>query len=206
MAAKTRKGVESVLAKALRHPLRVEILAILDNRVASPSELALELNQPVGNVAYHVKELVRFSCAELVSTRPVRGATQHFYRAVRRPFFQDEDWQLLPRAARQGISSSVINMVTRDATKSLDAGAFDRRDDRHLSRTPLVLDERAWKELNPMLDEVIERGLDLQAEATERLSGSREKGIPLRLILMAFETGEEENGEVGDSLFPPPSK
>lgn len=192
MTVKTKKGAESVVAKALRHPLRVEILAILDNRIASPSEMALELNQPLGNVAYHVKQLVRFKCAELVDTRPVRGATQHFYRAIRRPYFHDSDWVLLPLGARQGISSSVMQMVGRDAKASLDDGVFDRRDDRHLSRTPLVLDERAWKEMNEMLNQSVERALDMQAEAAERLARSGTEGFSARMILMGFETGNSD--------------
>ncbi len=53
-------------------------------------------------------------------------------------------------------------MVFTDAAKSLDAGAFDARDDRHLSRTPLVLDSQAWGEMTSMLNETVERALDLQ--------------------------------------------
>lgn len=195
MAVKTKRGAESVVAKALKHWLRVEILAILDNRVASPSELAEELNHPLGNVAYHVKQLVKFKCAELVETRQVRGATEHFYRAIRRPYFHDKDWEFLPVTARQSISSSIIQMVGRDAAHSLDAGAFDRREDRHLSRTPLVLDEQGWKQMNLMLNELVERGLDLQAEAAQRLSESGEEGLSVRLVMMGFESAPQHQDD-----------
>lgn len=195
MPVKTRGSAENVIAKALRHPLRVEVLAILDNRVASPSEMALELNQSLGNVAYHVKELVRFKCAELVDTRQVRGATEHFYRAIRRPYFQDEDWVSLPLGARQGISSAVLQMVAKDASNSLDEGAFDRRGDRHLSRTPLVLDERGWREMNGMLNAMVEKALDMQAEAAARLTDAGDEGMSVRLILMGFESGGPEDDE-----------
>lgn len=193
MAATTKGSAENVLAKALRHPLRVEILAILDNRTASPAELSLELNQPLGNVAYHVKELVKFRCAELVNTRPARGAIEHFYRAIRRPYFHDADWEALPVGARQGISSSIVQMVVKDVAQSFDAAAFDRREDRHLSRTPLVLDSEAWGEMNAMLNEMVERALDLQAQAASRMAASREKGLTARLVLMGFESGAAES-------------
>lgn len=191
MAVKTKGSAENVLAKALRHPLRVEILAILDNRTASPAELSLELNQPLGNVAYHVKELVKFKCAELVDTRPVRGATEHFYRAIRRPYFHDKDWEALPVGARQGISSSIVQMIVADAAHSFDARAFDDREDRHLSRTPLVLDEEAWCQMNAILNQTVERVLDLQAEASERLARSGDSGMSVRMVLMGFESGAE---------------
>lgn len=188
---KTKSSVETTLAKALRHPLRVEILAILDNRTASPNELAEELGQRLGNVSYHVQELTKFKCVELVNTRPVRGAREHFYRAIRRPYFHDSDWEQLPQAARQGISGSVVQMVFSDATQSFEAGTFDAREDRHLSRTPLVLDGQGWRELNRMLNEAVERGLDLQAEAAERMSVSGEQGISVRMALFGFEAGSD---------------
>jgi DNA-binding transcriptional ArsR family regulator len=69
------------LIKALGHPVRVGALAILNERVASPSELAKELGESLGNVAYHVKVLEENDAIELVRTAPVRGALEHFYRA-----------------------------------------------------------------------------------------------------------------------------
>jgi DNA-binding transcriptional ArsR family regulator len=69
------------LIKALGHPIRVRALEILNARVASPSELAKELGEPLGNVAYHVKILEENDAIELVRTAPVRGALEHFYRA-----------------------------------------------------------------------------------------------------------------------------
>ena len=40
--------------KAMSHPLRVRILAMLDERTASPVELAGWLGASLGTVAYHV--------------------------------------------------------------------------------------------------------------------------------------------------------
>jgi DNA-binding transcriptional ArsR family regulator len=74
--------VDQRLIKALGHPVRMRVLDILNTRVASPSELAKELNEPLGNVAYHVKILEETDSIELVRTAPVRGALEHFYRAT----------------------------------------------------------------------------------------------------------------------------
>jgi DNA-binding transcriptional ArsR family regulator len=70
------------LIKSLGHPVRTRALEILNERVASPSELAKQLNEPLGNVAYHVKILEENDAIELVRTAPVRGALEHFYRAT----------------------------------------------------------------------------------------------------------------------------
>ncbi len=77
------------LARSTAHPLRVSILEVLSldgGRVLSPNELAQELQLPLGNVNYHVTELVKARLVRLVDERQVRGATEHFYGLVdRRP-------------------------------------------------------------------------------------------------------------------------
>ena len=72
-----------LLARANTHPLRISILEVLGmegGRTLSPSELSYELRTPLSNVNYHVTELRRTGLVELARERPVRGATEHFYR------------------------------------------------------------------------------------------------------------------------------
>ncbi|MFI5025261.1 MAG: helix-turn-helix domain-containing protein [Solirubrobacterales bacterium] len=72
-----------LLARANTHPLRISILEVLEmdgGRCLSPSDLACELRMPLSNVNYHVTELHRTGLLELAGERPVRGATEHFYR------------------------------------------------------------------------------------------------------------------------------
>lgn len=71
------------LARANTHPLRVSILEVLsldEGRTLSPSDLSYELRTPLSNVNYHVTELHRTGLLDLTDERPVRGATEHFYR------------------------------------------------------------------------------------------------------------------------------
>jgi DNA-binding transcriptional ArsR family regulator len=79
---KARKSpIDLRLVKALTHDLRVQILEILNERIASPKELAAELGEGLPQVSYHVNVLREYDCIELVSTAPRRGATEHYYRA-----------------------------------------------------------------------------------------------------------------------------
>jgi predicted ArsR family transcriptional regulator len=73
------------LARANTHPLRVSILEVLNidgGRTLSPKDLSLELQAPLSTVNYHVTELRRSNLVEVVDERQVRGAIEHFYRAV----------------------------------------------------------------------------------------------------------------------------
>jgi len=76
-----------LLARANTHPLRISILEVLTldgGRTLSPSDLSYELRTPLSNVNYHVTELRRTGLVELAGERPVRGATEHFYREAKR--------------------------------------------------------------------------------------------------------------------------
>jgi predicted ArsR family transcriptional regulator len=77
-----------LLARANTHPLRISILEVLamdGGRTLSPSDLSYELRTPLSNVNYHVTELHRTGLVELAGERPVRGATEHFYREAKSP-------------------------------------------------------------------------------------------------------------------------
>ena len=71
--------------KAMSHPLRVRILAMLDERKASPNQLAGWLGASLGTVAYHVRTLEQLGLIDLVDETRVRGAVEHHYRAKARP-------------------------------------------------------------------------------------------------------------------------
>jgi DNA-binding transcriptional ArsR family regulator len=72
------------LFAALTHPLRRQILRemIKDEREVSPRDLSRDLAQSLSKLSYHVRVLARCGAIELVRTEPVRGSTQHFYRAI----------------------------------------------------------------------------------------------------------------------------
>jgi predicted ArsR family transcriptional regulator len=86
-----------LLARANTHPLRISILealAIDGGRILSPSDLSYELRMPLSNVNYHVTELCRTGLVELTAERPVRGATEHFYREKRTTSLEPKSAQL----------------------------------------------------------------------------------------------------------------
>jgi len=186
------EGITQQLAKALAHPLRVRILTSLQKGISSPNQLAQELDEPLGNVSYHVKTLLEYDCVELVKTEPRRGAVEHFYRATERAFFSDSDWEKIPASARKGISGAVIEMIGKDATEALGAGTIDARTDSHVSRTPLVLDDAGWGDLTSLLGETLNRAMEIQEEAATRLAGKDSASISTKLAILHFESPSAE--------------
>lgn len=180
------EGITQQLAKALAHPLRVRILSSLHKGISSPNQLAQELGEPLGNVSYHVKTLLEYDCVELVKTEPRRGAVEHFYRATDRAFLSDSDWAKIPASARKGISGSILESIGQSATEAMAEGTIESRKDSHLSDTPLLLDEKGWKDLNKVLADAVKRAAAIQKEAAGRL-GKDGEGVSTKLAIMHFE-------------------
>jgi DNA-binding transcriptional ArsR family regulator len=185
--ASQKSAVDVGVVKAIGHPLRMQLLARLNERVASPVELARELDESVQLVSYHVRILRDLGFVELVSTTPRRGAIEHHYRAVRRPYFSDQDYASLPANARAAITGTALEAMFTHAASAHEAGVFDENADHinHVSTSDFVLDKAAWDELSGMMKDLLERAMDLQAQAAERIQGGEEE-IRTRLSMLLY--------------------
>lgn len=186
----SQRGVNQNLVKALAHELRVEILGILNERMASPNELAKELNEGLSQVSYHVKVLKDYECIELVKTEPRRGAVEHYYRATSRAFLTDRDWKELPASVRPGLSADLLQLIIADAVHALEEDTFDARDNRHMSRTPVILDEEGWGEVLKSMERTLADVVQAQKKAATRLARSGEQGFSATVAMMGFELPE----------------
>lgn len=184
---KSQPGIDQRLVKAMSHPHRLHALKILNERTASPIQLAPMVGTTVGRIAYHVRELERLDCIELVETRPVRGATEHFYRATARAFFSDSDWAQLPDSIRTSISGMMITEMWGFIGNAMAAGTFDSREDRHLSWTPMVVDEEGWQELHGILDRALDDVIEIQARSAARIARDGGSGTRVAAAMTCFE-------------------
>lgn len=68
-------------AQAVSHPLRARILKAMARKECSPSDLAAQWDERIGNVSYHVRTLHKLGAIREVRRGQVRGAVEHYYRA-----------------------------------------------------------------------------------------------------------------------------
>jgi DNA-binding transcriptional ArsR family regulator len=190
--AEARTDTDQQLVKALAHPVRAEALTILNARIASPNEIAKELEVHVGNVSYHVNELKKLGCVELVKTEPRRGATEHFYRGVARKYLDDGFWGRLSHNVRNGISLTAIRVLVGAVRDAVTAGTFDQRKDRHASVITYNLDERAWEEARDLYESTLDTMMEIGARAEGRLARGEPEGegpgLRATFGLLAFES------------------
>jgi len=174
--------------KAMSHPLRVRILAILGERTASPVELAQWLDASLGVVAYHVRTLHRVGLIDLVKETRVRGAVEHHYRAKERPRVSEEAWEQAPPVAKQAAIGSALQTINDYALASAGAGGFDRGD-AHLTRTTMRLDAQGWRELSAATADLLERAQAIEGGARARIATDPDaEGVTeAALALMLFQ-------------------
>jgi len=183
----------------MSHPLRVRILAMLDERTASPNQLAGWLDASLGTVAYHVRTLEQLGLIELVDETRVRGAVEHHYRARARPNVTMEAWNQAPPIAKQAAVGSSLDVIGEYARASAAAGGFDRPD-AQLRRALLKLDDKGFAQLSKACDRLLEQAEKIEQAAAQRIAkdphadGVVEAGVGMLL----FEAVRLSGGGGGD--------
>jgi hypothetical protein len=189
--------IDPRLVRALAHPLRIRILEVLTERVASPNALATELEMDLGDVAYHTRALDRCGCLELVRTAQRRGATEHFYKAAPHAFIGNRSWRKVPRSVRGAVTAASLQTFIDKAIAALEAGTLDERDNTTFSWMPVHLDERGWEEVTTILAEASDRVLAVQQASRRRTArcGKTKRMISAVVALANFETGPSRTAE-----------
>jgi len=172
-----RRKATSNRIKAMNHPLRAELLRKLTERTASPAEMAREMDEDLSNVSYHTKQLVELECAELVSTRPVRGALEHFYRATERHLVDTEEWEQLDPEIAESILSEIAQKTLDDFVAAARAKTIGENAAFHLTRTLHFLDEQGLKEALEAQEKARLEIMEIAARSAERMVSSGEEGI-----------------------------
>lgn len=196
--ATPRKGkvpedaIDYRLIKAFGHPLRTRILSVLNRKIASPTGLAEELNSKTGHTAYHIKVLKEIDFVELVDTAQRRGATEHFYRATRRALIRPEVWERLPAAIQGQIATDTFQLILDDAGAALQADAYSKRPDSHVSWTPMTVDKEGWTAFIALLEDTLDGALEIQAKAAARMSKEDGEEIPISMALIGYESARSD--------------
>jgi len=186
--------------KAMSHPLRVRILAMLDERKASPNQLAGWLGASLGTVAYHVRTLEQLGLIELVDETRVRGAVEHHYRSRERPSVSDEAWAAAPAIAKQAAVSASLETIDAYAKAASEAGGFDDGD-AHLTRAGLHLDARGFEDVSQACLKILAQLDRIEADATERIQRNPHTGETkdVALVMMLFEAARSGRQPSDDS-------
>jgi hypothetical protein len=181
-----QQAADENLVKALSHPLRWQILRMINEGTSTPAGIARRLGVRTENVSYHVRVLNELGVIELVGTTPVRGALEHHYRATHRALVTEADAATMPPEVRRDAMQGVLRNAIEDLIR---VGASDQpheRSDIHFSQTALHLDEEGYGEVAQLLDGVLDRVLEIQAESLARMAGDESGEVRTEVVLLHF--------------------
>jgi hypothetical protein len=177
------------LAKALGHPIRIKILMAMNTpaRRMSPSEFSREKEMLLGTAAYHFRKLEECECIELVATRPVRGAEEHFYEPTKKALAWKREWEGMAPVLKQNLSATALGGFVEALGECIDAGTFEKRADSHLSWDRARVDEQGFAEMAELMVEMLERYLEIQARCANRMA-AEDPGVIVCFVLSLFES------------------
>jgi DNA-binding transcriptional ArsR family regulator len=184
----TPNFVNPRLAAAMSHPTRIHTMCVLLERRASPREVAAEIGEPLNNVTYHVNQLLKLGCIELVETIPAGGGrvVEHFYRATQHTYFDDDAWDELDRKAKIGVINTIMRLVSEDIARAMRQGTFYSRDDIHVSRSPMVLDEEGWGEVAELLSQTTKEMIEIEGRVADRCADGVSASIYTKVEILQF--------------------
>ena len=182
------------LAKAFSNELRFRILMALGEREASPKELAEGLGADLRRVDEQIKHLEGSGLVELVDTDVRNGGTQHFYRALARPFLNAAEWGRLPPAVKESITHAVAQTVVDNMREAIESGDFDANPNRALLQMPLIVDEQGYKDADASALQHLGRLKEIAAESAARLVVNGEPGILVKSATIIHNAARNREG------------
>jgi hypothetical protein len=179
------------LAKVFSHPLRAQLLALLNEQPGSPHDLmerlkALDEAHSLNLIAYHVRVLQRYEAIQLVDTETVRGATKHIYAANRKMLIDGDDWLELPDEAQIGICANAIGEAVERAQAALEQGTMPK-DDPVIVNLRLDVDDEAWKLIRERMTSAWDEVEKVQPGAIDR-TPDPQKRFPVTVTLLAYKS------------------
>lgn len=179
------------LAKVFSHPLRAQLLALLNEQPGSPLDLmerlaALGEGHSLNLIAYHVRVLQRYEAIQLVDTETVRGATKHIYAANRKMLIDGDDWLDLPDEAQIGICANAVGEAVERAQAALEQGTMPK-DDPVIVNLRLDLDDPAWALIRERMTSAWDEVEKVQPDAIDR-TPDPQKRFPVTVTLLAYKS------------------
>lgn len=199
----------SRLAVVFADPIRLKIVTELFRREMSPSQFYEAYGGgSLARLDRHFKRLAEHGWLRLVKEERGgrrRGGTEHFYRAPELAIIEDALWEQLPPSLRAEFSWRTFEQFAERVKDALEAGTFDARPERHLTWTPLVLDEEGREQILGLVMSLFRSLLEEQEDARIRLAGSSEVPIEATVGIAAFDSPRMKRNRSG-LILPPPSE
>jgi DNA-binding transcriptional ArsR family regulator len=194
-----KKKKQDSLMGVLKHPLRVAILVVLNEKDLSPSSFVdrgyvpkehyTTYQQMLSVVAYHCKVLEKAGLLEVIARIPRRGAVENVYRGVGRVLISPEEQAELTLDEKIAISAVAFQGIAARTERAISMGTFDLRSDRHLAWRAGEVDQKGWDEIMAILEDAFARAEQAREAARNRLNANEEtEVIRITFAMIGYES------------------
>jgi DNA-binding transcriptional ArsR family regulator len=201
-----KRSIEEAVSYGIGHPIRIDILCILNEGTRSPSELSKLIRQPLTTVGHHIKELSASGCIEIARVEKARNADQHFYRAVKLPIVTDEEAEALPPEVRHEYAALILQAIAAEGLAALSAGKLDHDPTARLMWDWYNLDAQGQQELADEQNESWARGVEIAARSANRMAKSGEEPVTVIASTLGFRRSRPGGAQAPLARRLPPGK
>lgn len=190
--AKARKRLDREFLKGAANTVRNQILAILNERRGSATELAGDLGLEFAEVNYELKALLKAKLIEKAGERKRGNTTEVFYIATARAYIDPSEWPDVADPVQAGLRASLLQNLYVDAVTAVSEESYDSLEDRdgfasaHMSWTPMIVDQQGWNDLMALLLKTVEKVINIQRESGERLIAEQAEGVSCTVSMLGF--------------------
>jgi DNA-binding transcriptional ArsR family regulator len=181
------KKIEDVVAYALGHRIRVQILMILNQGTYTTAEIADIIGEPLNRVSNHIRELLDAGSIEIADTQPRRGTYQHYYRAVEIPFYSEQEIEEMPWQQRQVTAGLIIQSYLAEVLAGLRAGKMADDPRAWAVWDRYNLDEDGRREVADEQEDHWRRLQAIKGVTANRVAASGVDTVPYIVSVLGFE-------------------
>ncbi len=164
------------IGKVFSDRLNFAIVDELNRAALTPAELRETLEEAsTQGILRRCQRLTKLGWAVNVGTEtggPLYGASAYRFRAASPNVSARDIIGRISARLRNGRSWEVFQPFLVTSLEAVEAGTFNNRDDRHLSMSPILVDEIGWKQVGEALSLYEKTLRGLEAETWRRGSGS----------------------------------
>jgi DNA-binding transcriptional ArsR family regulator len=181
-----KKSIEEVVEYAVSHRIRVHVLIVLNEGTYTVAEIAQIIGEPLNTVSNHVRELVDGGSIELAKEERKGNIVRYYYRAVKMPFYSDEEAAAMTEEERHVTAGLVVQSMTAEALAALWA--------RKLTSPRVWLtwdwfnvDEQGHQEIAEEQERSWQRVQEIEVESTNRRAESGEDAKSIIVTQLGYE-------------------
>jgi len=181
------KSIEERVAFAMGHRTRVYVLTLLNEGVYTADQLAELIGEPVGNIAHHIRKLLEDDSIEHVKSEPVRNTLQHYYRAIKMPFYTDEELAAMTPEERQATIGLTLQCLMAEIMTAFWSGKMESDPRLWLAWRWFNVDEQGRQDMADEQERSWQRLREIEAESANRCAVSGEETVSIIGASAGFE-------------------